>query len=182
MEERILNLRGRDIPVEVPIIAPRQPHAPEIDNNNIQLNQDGHEQNIENIAEPQMAAANAQGHADNIPLDAQAGDHNPAVPNAPPAPAEPAQPAPHLAAIRPMRPNSFDGSISQAAAWLRNIRRYFIATELPNGQKAIAFPLYLTGPAEFWYTNLPVATKQNYDALVEAFEQQYVNAPHLTML
>ena len=77
MEERILNLRGRDIPVEVPIIAPRQPHAPEIDNNNIQLNQDGHEQNIENIAEPQMAAANAQGHADNIPLDAQAGGPQP---------------------------------------------------------------------------------------------------------
>ena len=161
-----LVLRNRVIPAVInPVPPPVQDN--ELDPDNIEIPE--HDEQVPII----MAEANP---------DANVVDQNPVPPVAPQPQVPPVAPPPQLAAIRPLRPNSFDGSISQAAAWLRNVRRYFIATDLPNGQKAIAFPLYLTGPAEFWYTNLPVATKQNYDALIEAFEQQYVNAPHLTML
>ena len=88
----------------------------------------------------------------------------------------------NMQALASIKPNQFDGKTVIAEPFLRSVQRYFVAANLPEEQRQLIFPLFLTGTAESWYSQLPLQTKNDYAALLEAFRQQYITAPHLVML
>ena len=78
-----------------------------------------------------------------------------------------------MADTKTFLPPKFDGTQTEARAWLEQYTLYVRHTKLNETAQACAFPLLLEGAASKWYTGLPPGQKEDSDTLIEALKQHF---------
>ena len=74
-------------------------------------------------------------------------------------------------------PPKFDGSNTDADAWLAHLQRYVGYRQLPEDEAVAMFPLFLKDTAIDWYEMLPGDVKNNWEALKDEFHSYFGKSP-----
>ena len=82
-----------------------------------------------------------------------------------------------------LRPSTFKGLSSEdAGRWMKKFLNYSEFCNMNNQRKARVFPLMVEQSAEVWYNGLAEAIRGDWDQVLAAFNEKYVNANNLNWL